>query len=254
MRIVSYNILDGGEGRADPLAEVILAQKPDVVALVEADNLAVIERIAGRLQMDFVQAVGNHHASALLSRWSIRESINHAPLHPGLSRSLLEATLVDPQGRVLTFGVLHLHPHAAEADENRRLEELEIVLRRFSEHRLASQPHVLLGDFNANSPLQQIEISRCTPRTRREWQANGGHLPCRAIQRLLEAGYVDVLEAVDPQTARSGGTFSTQYPGQRVDFIFTHGIDRARFQRAWIERDRLAQFASDHYPVAVEFR
>ena len=36
MRICSYNILDGGEGRADPLAEVILAQRPDIVAIVEA--------------------------------------------------------------------------------------------------------------------------------------------------------------------------------------------------------------------------
>ena len=38
MRIVRYNILDGGEGRADPLAEVIEAQRPDLVALVEATD------------------------------------------------------------------------------------------------------------------------------------------------------------------------------------------------------------------------
>ena len=31
MRVVSYNILDGGEGRADPLAEVLIARRPDVV-------------------------------------------------------------------------------------------------------------------------------------------------------------------------------------------------------------------------------
>jgi len=34
MRVVSYNILTGGEGRADPLAEVLLAQRADVIALV----------------------------------------------------------------------------------------------------------------------------------------------------------------------------------------------------------------------------
>ena len=59
MRIVSYNILDGGEGRADPLAEVIEAQRPDVVALVEATDLTVIERIARRLGFDYVHAPGN---------------------------------------------------------------------------------------------------------------------------------------------------------------------------------------------------
>ena len=46
MRLVSYNILDGGEGRADPLAEVLLAQRADVVVLLEADQISVVERIA----------------------------------------------------------------------------------------------------------------------------------------------------------------------------------------------------------------
>src|SRR5438874_7607884 len=98
MRIVSYNILDGGEGRADPLGEVIEAQRADVVALVEASDLTVVERIAKRLDMDFVHAPGKKHASVLLSRWTIRESINHALLHKALSKSLLEVTLVDPAG------------------------------------------------------------------------------------------------------------------------------------------------------------
>src|SRR5918992_885674 len=71
MRIVSYNILDGGEGRADPLAEVIEAQRPDVVALVEAEDLTVVARIARRLKMDFVHAPGNSHASVLMSCYPI---------------------------------------------------------------------------------------------------------------------------------------------------------------------------------------
>ena len=45
MRIVSYNILDGGEGRADPLAEVIEAQRPEVVALVGVTLYRAIFRV-----------------------------------------------------------------------------------------------------------------------------------------------------------------------------------------------------------------
>src|SRR5690349_20191113 len=106
MRVVSYNILDGGEGRADPLAEVIEAQRPDVVCLAEASDLAVVERIANRLKMDFVQACGRKKgaASALLTRYTIRESVNHALLREGLSKSLLEATLVEPGGPEWVFG------------------------------------------------------------------------------------------------------------------------------------------------------
>ena len=96
MRLISYNILDGGEGRADPIAEVIEAQRPDVVCLVEADDTAVLDRIARRLDFELIHAPGNTHAAALLSRWPIRESINHAPLHKDFEKSLLEATVVEP--------------------------------------------------------------------------------------------------------------------------------------------------------------
>src|SRR5688500_4183866 len=112
MRIVTYNILDGGEGRADPLAEVIEAQRADVVALVEADDLTVIERIARRVKMDYVHAPGRKQASALLTRFAIRDSVNHALLRDGLSKSLLEASVVDDRGAAWSFGVVHLHHYA----------------------------------------------------------------------------------------------------------------------------------------------
>jgi endonuclease/exonuclease/phosphatase family metal-dependent hydrolase len=112
MRIVSYNIYNGGEGRADPLAEVILAQRPDVVALVEADDPATTQRIARRLKMDFIEAPGRKHTSALLSRFPITETINH-----GLNQSFLEAMVLDDGGVEWPIGVLHLPAGATEADE-----------------------------------------------------------------------------------------------------------------------------------------
>jgi endonuclease/exonuclease/phosphatase family metal-dependent hydrolase len=252
MRIVSYNILDGGEGRADPLAEVIEAQRPDVVALVEADDTSVLDRVANRLGMDLVHAVGNSHASALLSRFPIRESINHAPLRKGLEKSLLEATVVDPAGVEWVVGVVHLHAHGTEADEREREKELAILLDVFAGHRDAGRPHLIAGDFNANAPYQAIDPQRCKPRTRREWDENGGGLPRRVVQRMIDAGYVDSLHAVDPAEGQTRGTFSTQFPGQRVDYIFTHGVPTQRLRRAWVEQDRLAKYASDHFPVGLE--
>src|SRR5918995_1394205 len=135
MRILTYNILDGGEGRADPLAEVIEAQRADVVALVEADDLTVIERIARRLKMDYVHAPGRKQASALLTRFSIRDSINHALLRDGLSKSLLEATVIDDGGDAWSFGVVHLHHYALESDEAEREREIAVLLDIFAPHR-----------------------------------------------------------------------------------------------------------------------
>ena len=253
MRIVSYNILTGGEGRADPLDEVLLAQRADVIALVEAEDPVVLERIARRLKMDYVQAMGNKSgASALLSRYPIRDSINHALLSKGLSKSLLQASIDEPGGHRWHFGVVHLHARATEDDERKREAELDIVLKIFEPLRAQRTPHLLLGDFNANSPVQQIDLARCKPSTREQAAANGGSIPRRVVQRILNEGYADTYYSVSPDDARTKGTFSTQFPGQRVDYVFAHSIPAERIKSAWIEYDRLATYASDHYPIGVE--
>jgi endonuclease/exonuclease/phosphatase family metal-dependent hydrolase len=254
MRITSYNILDGGEGRADPLCEVILAQRADVVALVEAEDPAVLERIARRLNMDYVVANGNRSgASALLSRFPIRDSINHAPFHKGLSKSLLQATGTDSAGAAWTCGVVHLHARAAESDEQTREAEIDTVLNIFQPLRAAGTPHVLLGDFNANSPVQEIDLAKVKPSTREQAAANGGTIPRRVVQRILNEGYADTYYLANPELAKTQGTFTTQHPGQRVDYVFTHSLPAtARVRSAWIEYDRLAKYASDHYPIGAE--
>lgn len=50
-RIVGYNILSGGEGRADPLAEVLIAQRADLIVIEQADDSDVLQRLASRLDM-----------------------------------------------------------------------------------------------------------------------------------------------------------------------------------------------------------
>jgi endonuclease/exonuclease/phosphatase family metal-dependent hydrolase len=253
MRLLSYNILDGGEGRADPLAEVILAQKPDVVVLIEADNPDVVQRIARRLNMDVICGQGREHTAAILSRWPIETSINHAAVRPA-APCLLEAAIRLPGGVFWTIAAAHLHPRAFEADERQREMELAEVLDVLADHRRAGRPHILAGDFNANSPIQRIDPGQCKEKTRQAWQANGGQIPRRVIQRLLDSGYVDALHAVHGPAAGTMTTFTTQYPGQRLDYIFTHGIDRNRIAQAWIEQDRLAKYASDHFPIGAEIR
>jgi exonuclease III len=139
-----------------------------------------------------------------------------------------------------------------ESDEQIREKEVGALLDIFMSHRNMTRPHILCGDFNSNSPVQQIDPEKCKPSTKKAWNANGGLVPRRAIQKLLENGYVDSLHAVHPEQAKTQGTFSTQFPGQRVDYIFTHSIGRERLKEASIEDDRLAKYASDHFPVMAE--
>ncbi len=258
MRLVSYNILDGGEGRADPLAEVVLAQRPDVVGLVEADDPEVVRRIARRLSMDYVFAPGKpgrsgrEKTSALLSGFPIVSSLNHGRLRPELTKSFVMATLRTPGGGEIDVGVVHLHARAGRDDEQIRLREIDALLDITAPLRNDQRPHILMGDFNANSPVQQIDLGRCKPRTREDAQANEGLIPREVMSRLLACGYIDTLAAFDPDAARHACTFTTQHPGQRVDYILAFGIRPPQVTWAHIEHDRLAKYASDHFPVAAE--
>jgi endonuclease/exonuclease/phosphatase family metal-dependent hydrolase len=252
VRILSYNILDGGKDRVDLLSQVIELQKPDLVGLVEADDPDVVQKLAARMKMDFIHAPGNKKASALLSRFPISRTINHAPLHPQITKSLLEAVMVNGAGTEWTLGVLHLHAGATEDDEAIREREIEEVLKIFAPYHDERRPHLLMGDFNSNAPYQRIDPSRCKPSTRDAWVKNGGYLPRRVVQRILDAGYLDSLWVVDPNAAETAGTFSTEFPGQRVDYIFTFGFDPSRLHEAAIVYAPPARQASDHFPVLLE--
>jgi len=251
MRVTSYNILDGGIGRGDPLAEVLLASKADIFVLVEADDETVLAHLAKRLGADFIAAPGHGHTAAVLSRWSIVQTVNHALLAENGPRSLVEAVVRRPDGREISIFGLHLSARAYEADEARRLGEIEALLKITQPLRDAGRPHVLAGDFNSNSPVQEIDIAKCKAKTREAFAANGDQIPRRVIQRLLDAGYVDTLAAAKPQAAKTAATFTTHEPGQRVDYVFAFGISEVI--DAWVEQDRLATYASDHYPVGAEF-
>ena len=252
MRVLTYNILNGGEGRADPLAEVILAQRPDVVALVEADVPAVVDRIARRLGMDYVIGRGQLDASAILSRWPIVRSVNHAALHPSLTRSFLEVVVRSPSGQEWPVAVLHLQSGATDAAEDGRLVELAVVLDQLKDNRLAGRPHLICGDFNSNAPYQRIDPARCKGKTRKAWVANGNRLPRRVLEAMAAAGYLDTYHVRHDEGRELVGSFTTRRPGQRVDYVFSFAIAPERVRDAWVEQDRLAQYASDHFPVGAD--
>lgn len=251
VRVVAWNILDGGLGRADPIAEVLLAQHADVVLLVEADEPSVVDRLALRLKMTAVRGEGRGTSAAVLSRFDFVHTINHAALHEDGPRSCLEARLRDGEGREHDVLAVHLSARATLADEERRLGELSRLLRVTERLRQERRPHLLGGDFNSNSPIQRFDPERCHPRTREAFVANGNVLPRQVVQRLLDAGYVDTLHVAAGDRAAELMSFTTRDPGQRLDYLFAFGLERNRVRDAWIEHDSLARFASDHFPVGA---
>src|ERR1700741_921966 len=89
LRVVTYNIQEGGGSRVSLIARVLRRLQPDVVALEEANDLGIVEALAATLNMQLVYGEGNcETAVAWLSKLPILGAENHRL--PRLSKTLLE--------------------------------------------------------------------------------------------------------------------------------------------------------------------
>lgn len=165
LRVVTYNLLLGGAGREEPIGAVLERLGADVIALQEANDLAMVRRLASRLGMRVV--VGrpsdtSHLNLAVLSRRPFTRWRSHR--HPGkMLRAHLECE-VETGARALPrirVHCVHLAARFGERanGEERRMRELHTILedvRRAGGH----TPHLLLGDFNALAPGDTVAATR----------------------------------------------------------------------------------------------
>lgn len=162
-RILSYNILVGGQPRINQIASMIQSVDPDVVGLVEATNPRVVETLAKRLHMQYrMSAYGQHSTdwqAAVLSRLPIIRTQTH--VHPGiLTKPLLEVCVEQADSSQLTVFIAHLtasFSHGRAGDSIRR-DEVREILRIMAP--LQGTPHLLMGDFNALAPGDRLRGSK----------------------------------------------------------------------------------------------
>ena len=161
-RILSYNILVGATRRVDPLTTMIKAACPDIVGLVEATDLQVVEEVARRLEMQYVMSAPPHHIQdwqvALLTRLPILYTKAHFRPHV-LRNPILEVGLEEPGGRQLSVFVTHLSAAFSKGwagDAIRRREVRELLSITVTKQ---GTPHLVMGDFNALAPGDPFKAS-----------------------------------------------------------------------------------------------
>lgn len=242
LKVLSYNIREGGRGRLPELARVIRQQQPDVVALLEATSWVRAALLARRLGMrlTFGRANNAFHV-AWLSRLPVTGSANHRL--PTLAKTLLELE-VRWDGAPLRLFATHL---AAGQDVLHPAQEAPVILELLRP--LADQPHLLLGDFNALHPADTVGPP---PWGEEEMNEAIDGDPRQAIRCILTAGYVDCFRALHPETP--GYSYPAATPWLRLDYIFASPPLAARLSACDVVHDELAARASDHFPVWAEFR
>jgi len=242
LRVLSWNIRYGGQGREPGLAAVIRATRADVVLLQEATKPAVVEALARAT--DMAQWGASHRQSlGFLSR----RPVEHVEWRqPRVSRhAFLE--LVPAGGGIHLFGV-HLSAVHAAWTERRRVREVRALIESVSAR--AGGFHLLLGDFNTLAPGELLDIRRLPLRLRPFVWISGGHIRWRTVQQVFDAGYVDVFRARHP--GETGFTFPSWGPHLRLDYVFAPTATLDRVTACDVIGGEDAAQASDHLPLLIE--
>jgi exodeoxyribonuclease III len=248
LRILSYNILVGGEERLPLIARVIQRYQPDAVALLEANSQSNVEALAQQLGMEvaFGKANSEFHI-AWLSRFPILCAENHRL--PVLEKTLLEIDL-NWEGTELALFATHLRAGRLQEHDHYRAMEMQAILGLLRS--LDRQPHVLVGDLNTVHPadIPNFPVDAETPVEGKE--QNTPIFPRQVIPFLLEAGYIDCYRTLHPMTP--GYTYPVPVPWLRIDYIFAAPTLAGRLQACDVATGAEAETASDHFPVWAEFR
>lgn len=161
IRVATYNILVGGLSRERLIRDVLTRIDADVVALQEVCDVDVVRGLARSLKMDLLIGEPSDPGStvrvAILSRRPIRTWRNRQ--HPGrMLRSHLHCEIETGAEAVPALGVHCVHLAARFGDrakgEARRMRELTAILAGIDDG--PPLPHLLLGDFNALSPGDDV--------------------------------------------------------------------------------------------------
>ena len=219
MRIVCYNILDGGEDRLSTILAILRELRPDAAAVVEANDRGNVEWLAANLGMHltFGEANNSYHIAWLTTEPPVA-SRNHR--HEQLEKTFLEVE-VDAGGQRVQLFAAHLAPHPH--NESRRLEEVQAIGRILEDS--ARMPHVLVGDFNAVQSAPEIA-------------------------RIQQAGYADCYADLHPTNV---DTRPVGDPALRIDYIFASDGMAEQLAACDMRTGTDAVAASDHYAIWADF-
>jgi exodeoxyribonuclease III len=260
MKVMTFNVLLGGEDRMGAICAILAAEQPDLLVLEEClgwedgTRLAAVAAAIG-VPVDPHHVVlgaanrrpsGRRHHVAVLSRASIAHARVHAPNE--VAHCLVEAE-VDADG--LRFAVIGAHLHAN--DEDSRLVEVEALLDIAPADSVRSGAWILCGDLNS--------LSRHDPypddldhQLARAGVHKYGHPPrFEVMDRLFAAGWIDALRE-RPRcerwvTARRARGDAGAAVDTRTDYILLSPALAPRLVAADVID---VNGASDHHAVVAE--
>ncbi|HJE22850.1 MAG TPA: endonuclease/exonuclease/phosphatase family protein [Methylorubrum populi] len=262
MRVMSYNILNGGFDGSDDrrfrsLLGIVGEAAPDVLLIQEArgflasgcERLFAFERALG-LRGFVAEARTTGQNTAVFVRPGIKPlafTADDAHFHHAAATVRLSVPGLD---KPLTAVSVHLCPNGPQV----RLRETSYLFGLA----LPDDYVIVGGDLNSVSPddAEPEGLPLLPAHHRVRYAAPDGTADRRAVAGLLQAGFVDVatrLAGSVTTTVPAAGFENTEFMPFRSDYLFASEAMARRVRDYAVMKTPATGAASDHYPIVIDF-
>jgi exodeoxyribonuclease III len=249
LRVMTYNILNGGVNRETYILDVIRIAKPDVVILEEVYTEEFLKFLANSLGMKYFFGRGNKERKvSLLSKLPVHSFKSCRPIFP-IWRNFIDAEIEYEPAK--TARIIGVHPIAnlGIVFEIWRLWEANYIIRHV--HNYKNALCLIAGDFNAIAPGETIRVETMPNWLKWIIYLQGNRVYHFSIAKLLSAGFTDCFRILNSD---QGFTLPPPSPNSRLDYIFVNATMKPYLKKCWVVREPdSVNLASDHYPVMAEF-
>jgi exodeoxyribonuclease-3 len=249
LRVMTYNILDGGVNREPFILEVIQAANPDLVILQEVYTEKFLKSLSQSLAMYYFIGGGNKERKvAFLSKLPVHSFKSYHPIFP-IWRNIVEAEIEYKPNKIARIIGVHPMANLGIVFEVWRMWEASYISRRVRWYK--NIPCLIAGDFNAIAPGETVKIETMPKWLKWIIHLQGNRVYHFSIAKLLSAGFTDCFRFLNSD---EGFTLPPPNPNSRLDYIFVNTTMKPYLEQCWVVRaPDSVNIASDHYPLMAEF-
>jgi exodeoxyribonuclease-3 len=254
MKLMTYNVLDGGAAGLDLVVDVIKQESPDYLTVNEANTFAnndyaILKEVAEKTGFPHYELAlsgeYDYHV-AVLSKYPFKKVHKLTPLMRACIVAVIETELGE-----ISVASLHLTPYS----EDLRHPEIDLITNFQKQH----EKRIFMGDMNSLSRydgynegmiknFNDIQIKKFT---------TNGKLRFDAIDKILSVGYFDAAYEVgknNEHTVPTPANKDNAHSDMRLDYIFISGSLLPRLIDYEVVKNGITDKASDHYPVIAILR
>jgi len=253
MKLMTYNILNGGEGRLDLILRVIKTENPDFLVINEAnrfdkeDKLNKFSKEIGLPYFKLSLSGEFDYHTAVFSKSPFKEIKEIKPL-----RNAGIITVVETEFGEIAIAGVHLTPQT----EDQRLLEVDLILEQQKQY----QNKILIGDMNSLSAADNYneEIIKRFNETQLDKFTTNGKFRFDVINKIISTGYSDTAIIFEKQQIPTVPTEikadEAHLTNIRVDYIFISESLKNKLKNYSVIKNDITKKTSDHYPVIAEFK